>query len=270
MVPQAAGELVKGERLGVTVQKRGERGVGGDSLSVARETSVALDVAEDRSEDLGPTRSGAATKESRKALGDAALCEGLVVGSGVAATSVCGVRSAQACEVDEHGVLGREEGAGGLLPVIGLGGVRDGDGGSTVPADQALDGDPVLGVRSDAEEGGTGWLPVLFQGRAVGEVGVADGVVVLLGDQPRVAVAPALDRVNGAIEFALGWRGGNTVPLPRGILGIIDLCGVQGLAVVPEHVAENAGSVSGGDGGGEGGLVDQEGGSHFGFVGGVV
>ncbi len=73
VVPQTAGELVKGERCGVTVQKRGERGVRGDCLSVARETSVALDVAEDRSEDLCAARSWAPTEERGKALGDAAL-----------------------------------------------------------------------------------------------------------------------------------------------------------------------------------------------------
>ncbi len=105
-----------------------------------------------------------------------------------------------------------------------------------------------------------------FQGRAVGEVGVAGGVVVLLGDQPRVAVAPALDLVDGAIEFALGRCGGNTVPLPQNVLCVVDLGRGEGLFVVPENVAEDAGGVSGGDGGGEGGLVDQEGGSHFGCL----
>ena len=264
VVSQTATQFVERERLGVALQKASEKWVRIDSLAWVAEEVGALDVAEDGAEHLGLACSSTAAEEERHLLGEAALGQILVVGA-VVAVSATGIGTLRAGEVDEHGVLRREEGTGGLIPVLGLFCVRDGDGGAAVPGNEGANGDPVLGVGGDAQKGRRTGLPVLLKGRAVCGVDVAGGIVVLFCDQPGVAGAPGFDLADAAVQIRVRGGGGHTVPLPGGVLlsAVTRACYRLGcgLAIVPEDVAEDAGGDGGGLGGGEGGFVDQTGGS---------
>ncbi len=107
--------------------------------------------------------------------------EVLVVGGGVA-TEAALVGALCLSEVDEHVVLGRVEGATGLRVAVWRGGIRDGNGGTEVPGDEALDRDPDVGICGGAEEAGTGGLPVRLEVVAIGRIEAAGDIVVLLRD----------------------------------------------------------------------------------------
>lgn len=176
--------LHEAECLRTAVQKGAERGVGGNRLIPAGLETVALDVADDGGGDLRDAGRRAAAKEGRHPFRDVSGGEVLVVGGGVA-TAAAEVGALCLGEVNEHIILGRVEGAAGLRP-SGIGGrgrgICDGNWGTEVPGDEALNWDPDVRVRGGADDACSRGLPVRLQGCAVCGVDAAGGIVVFLCD----------------------------------------------------------------------------------------
>ncbi len=259
MVLQTAAQLVERKGCAVALQKGGESRVGCDSLTWVAEEGGTMNVAKNTGEHLGLACGSTAAEEERHLLGEAALDQILVVRA-VVTVAATGIGTLRAGEMDEHRALGREEGTGGLVPVLGFCGIGDGNGGAAVPGNEHVDGNPVLGVGGDAQEGRREGLPVLLKRCAVCGVDVASSIVVLFCDHPGVAGAPRFDLADAAVQIRVRGRGGHTVPLPGCILlCTVTCCSSVGgkLAVVPENVAEDAGGDGGGLGDGEGAFVDQ-------------